>query len=727
MVVVIGMVAISVDYSVLVSQHRNLQAFADEAAIAGAEKLNSLGAGSQTAQDQQAARIQAFIYLRDNLLSSHTQPSVDLPITALNGRPNCGGGSGAATAAMPNNVPATGSSSGAKCQLPDPLGSYVISICTPGNIVPTDLSCDAANLDHNQNTISVRIQETVANSFAGVVGIAHSVALGSAEAQFGDASLPFALYSHGCVTTGNQLEVVGGDVYVDTCTLQPQSSGLAGFCAERSGVQAGNIVFGPLANLPVPAPLVNQSLATCQASFGGLMVGMGNVYQRTQSIPVPSYTEPPGFAAAYAYIQASLATGTPTIGPATHTNTCHNGSVEQDGSTPTNCYSPGVYTDVGVAGTGIANNLNPGVYYITGATSCAASSSPCVSVSFTGNTMNANWPYVADQCWNKVLAPGQYSPPCPSGFLIDPQSVSITDPQCTGSTQTPLVPPTFTVTASSIGGTSLGSPTGAKYFVRVTAVNRGFESLGNELGAVVTSVTGIGSLSVNILPVVGATSYNIYVSAAPHAITATTGNDEMLVGANVSSGTTVIGHPGAGSRYPIFDTSSCSRGFHNIPKSSDRSQNNGVTFVLLNNASLDVSSMNTVLLSPFCASLRSDTLPAPTNLAAVVPPVAAGTACPYADSGAYDNDGAFVIYAPGPGGGAIQASKNGTFLAMSGTVFAPTDSLVVDQNAQLQTICGQGIFRTVQVQSGNHLNPSFYYPCANSVVARPANGVKLIR
>jgi len=709
MVLTIGLVAISVDYAVLVNQHRNIQAYVDEAASAATQKLDPASPGAQTSSRQRQARLQAFVYLRDNLLNAAATPSSALPVTALPAGNACGGGNQEdLSAAMVNDVK--------NCTLPAPLSNYTISICTPGDINRADGSCLAANQDANRNTVSILVRENVSNAFAAVIGSASSIAGAYAEAQYGDAALPFALFSHGCVTTGNQLEVVGGDVYIDTCTLQGQSGGKAAFCAESSGAQSGNIVFGPLANVPAPAPLANQTLAACEAAAGGALLGMGSVYQRAQSVPVPSYTEPPGYTAAAAFIAAN------TPGSALHDQACVNGSVGPNGSPPSDCFSPGVYSDV----SGIANNLNPGVYYVTG--NCAPNASgPCTSVTFTGNTMNANWANVADQCWNKVVAAGQFSPPCPTGFIQDPTSVTITDPQCTGSTQTPLLPPTFTVAAGT--GGHLGSATAAKYFVRVTAVNNGFESLSNEQSAVVTSASGAGALNLNIVPVPGATSYNVYVSSSPDAVSATTGNDEQFAGATASAGATSVFDLGLGSSYPVFDTSSCTRGFHNVPRTAsfDRTQNWGVTFVLLNNASIDTSSKNTVLLSPFCSSLQSDNPPKVVNLAPATPPVPAGTPCRYAETGAYANDGAFVIYAPGPGIGSISSSKLGTYFGASGTILAPTDDLSVTSNGQFAIMCGQGIFRTVGVQSGNHGNPSFYYPCSNTVVARPANGVKLIR
>src|SRR5207244_1111559 len=68
-VAVLGVVALGVDFGVIANEHRSLQAYADDAAIAGAQQLSPLAVvsgGSALTSAQQAARRQAFVVLRDN-------------------------------------------------------------------------------------------------------------------------------------------------------------------------------------------------------------------------------------------------------------------------------------------------------------------------------------------------------------------------------------------------------------------------------------------------------------------------------------------------------------------------------------------------------------------------------------------------------------------------------------------------------------------------------------
>jgi hypothetical protein len=685
----------------------------------------------------QAARQQAFIYLRDNLLRiTSGAPSTLMPVTAPGARDatHCGG-----PASSPFSTDVTA------CVLPSPLSNYTVSICAPGDVSQSDSQCSAPNQDtQHSNTVSVLVSEQVANNFASVLGAATSVAAAYSEAQYtgtGNTQLNLGLFSYGCITTGNELEIVAGDVYVDTCTIQPQSAGSSAFCAESNNLQSGNIVFGPKSNVPTPPPLVNQSLATCTAASGGIIVAMGQVVQRSQPLAPPAFLPPPGFTDFTTKLTA-FKNGTTSLGAAAANNTCRNGTKDSAGAARNNCYSPGVYTTVGVSSTygPIANNLNPGVYYVVGDPAVAPTIPPDGSgsyspgVFFGDNTMNANYNMVADQCWKapNIPALNTFTAPCPDGFIQDPTSTSFTDPQCRGSGQAALATPTFAVAPLAVGGFLDPAGTGSKYFVRVTAVDAFGETASNEVAATVISLTHTGAINVTITPVIGATSYNVYVSPAAHPTTDTAGNDEQNY-ANLATPAGQVLDVGSGSGYPRFDTSSCNTGFLNKPTQADGSTDNGVTFVLdgtasiCTNASCSASggSQPLVLLSPFCASTRYATLPAPTNLPGVSPPVV-GSTCPYMNTGPFLNDGAFQMYSPSTTG-RIEAAGISTRWGMSGTLYAPQGYLDITSNALFQVICGQGIFRLVNIQTGNHLNPSFYNGCANTTLARPLPTLQVVR
>jgi hypothetical protein len=639
--------------------------------------------------------------------------------------------------------------------LPSPLSNYTVTICAPGDVNQTDATCynsppqnpaplTTANADPQTNTVSVLVSEQVANNFASILGATRSVAAAYSESQYtgtGNTQLNLGLFSYGCITTGNNLEIVAGDVYVDKCSIQPQSAGSSAFCAENNTLQSGNIIFGPQANVPTPPPLVNQSLATCTAAAAGTIVAMGQVVQRLQPLTPPSYLAPPGYSD-YLTLRSAYKNGTATVGVAANTNTCVNGTRDSSGAVRHNCFSPGVYTTVGVSGSygSIANNLNPGVYYVVGdpavSPTCPPDGSGCYSPSviFGDNTMNANYNMVADQCWKAPNLPAlnSFTAPCLDGFIQDPTSSSFSDPQCRGSGQVALATPTFALAPLAVGGFLDPAGTGSTYFVRVTAVDALGETASNELGVTVTSLTHTGAINLTITPVVGATSYNVYVSPAAHLTTDTVGNDELNY-SNLATPSGQVLDVGSGSGYPHFDTSSCNSGFLNIPSQADGSTDNGVTFVLDGTASIctnpscsaSAGSQPLVMLSPFCASTRYATLPAPTNVPGVNPPVV-GSTCPYTDTGPFLNDGAFQMYSPSTTG-RVEEAGIATRWAMSGTLYAPSSYLDITSNAVFQVICGQGIFRLVNVQTGNHLNPSFYNGCANTTLARPLPILQIVR
>jgi Flp pilus assembly protein TadG len=111
----------------------------------------------------------------------------------------------------------------------------------------------------------------------------------------------------------------------------------------------------------------------------------------------------------------------------------------------------------------------------------------------------------------------------------------------------------------------------------------------------------------------------------------------------------------------------------------------GVTFWLDKGATIGISKAN-VLISPYM---------------------------PGADNSRNPNDGRFSIYAPIGSAAGMYVSNIQTTLVMTGTVFLPSGSMSVTQNATLG-INGQAIVNSWQVQSGNHNNPEVVFD-ANAV------------
>lgn len=72
------------------------------------------------------------------------------------------------------------------------------------------------------------------------------------------------------------------------------------------------------------------------------------------------------------------------------------------------------------------------------------------------------------------------------------------------------------------------------------------------------------------------------------------------------------------------------------------------------------------------------------------------------------NDGRFAVYAPEGSAAGIYESNVSSVLAMTGTVYMPSGTMSVGQNAILY-ITGQAVVNSWQVQSGNFQNPEVVY------------------
>jgi len=107
----------------------------------------------------------------------------------------------------------------------------------------------------------------------------------------------------------------------------------------------------------------------------------------------------------------------------------------------------------------------------------------------------------------------------------------------------------------------------------------------------------------------------------------------------------------------------------------------GVTFWLDTGATIGVSNGAKVLISPYL---------------------------PVVDTSLNPNDGHFSIYAPAGSGAGIYESNVSTVLVMTGTIYMPSGSMNVSQNAIL-SIAGQAVVQSWNVQSGNFTNPEITY------------------
>lgn len=685
---IIGTVALTVDFGFLANQHRNLQVFADQASTAGAYKLGS----NPGPNDRTAARKAAFLYLRDNLGLGGAIPALSLATVMA----SCGD--------FTSNVGTAGTAS---CQ----LGSttFKVSIWSPAEGIPAGQDLGLTR------TVSVRISEGVTTALAGIFSASQVNAGAFSVAQYGPGQPSFALYSDGCVNiTSNKLESIAGNMYINECSLNPQGNGA--FCtytegpsaSPRLGASSGAAVYGPYANLPTTI-LSSQTVAGCTvpASPAGTEFATGNVIKAPEEESPPAYSPPPNIPA--------------TLLAASATNSCRahigvlgnavqgNGTKDALGNDPHNCYDPGEYTTIGLASP-IANNLNPGVYHILGdnTTGCYTSSSDldCTAVLFGDNTLNANYNDVLHKCWAnpQIPAAGTFSAPCPDGFIDDP-TTGITDPQCApGCPATALTKPTFTLTASALGGFLDPIGTGTTYYVRVTAKNGFGESISNEVSVNVVSPLHTGSITVQLTGAsVGATGYNIY---GPSIAPAT----ELLSGATfnaaVPPSATLTSIPVNTALFPLFDSSACP-GFCNIPLRP--TENYGVTFVLEGKASVCLGELNgdgihcddtnthpLVLLSPYCAS----------GFTAAGSGTSATQLCN--STSASSNDGAFVFYGPTQGTVLLGGQGTGVTMGITGVLDLPRAYLNIDEG-RFHAVPGQVIVHNVDIDSVNLLDPLVYF------------------
>ena len=679
--VIIGTVALAIDFGFLTNQHRNLQAFADEAATAGALKLGSNPGDTERTNARQAA----FIYIRDNLrLAGVTTTS----LSTYSGCPADFSGD-------------LGTKGTASCTLG--TSTYKVSIYSPGETVPGGQDPALAR------TVSVRVSETVTTALAGLFSFS-SVPVGAYSlAQTGPGLSSYALYSDGCVRVfSNKAEVIGGDAYINECTLQANSGAFCTYTTAATGPRlrgsSGIATYGPYATLPAPVvPL--QTVAGCTGAAAGSEAATGNILQAGKEEPPPQYAPPPNIPTSITAATASNSCRSHP-GPGGVGVIAGNGLKNAAGNDPGTCYDPGAYTTIGLASP-IANNLNPGIYHIYGDTSagngCYTSKTEldCTSVLFGGNTFNANYNDVAHTCWSNPNTPtaGLFTSPCPDGFIDNP-TLGVNDPGCfPGCPLVALTPPTFALSASATGGNLDPVGTGTLYYVRVTAYNGFGETTSTELAVNVISPLNTGSINVTITgATAGATGYHVYGPSTLPGLETLSGVS-LVVSAKLT--TPAVG----GALFPLLDTTACP-GFCNQPL-RDQSANHGVTFVLEGKASVcigvlsgghcaDTTDNTMVLLSPYCANGFTKVTQAGVDTWLCNQP------------SAFTSDGTFVFYGPTEGTITLGGIAGGVTLGFSGVMDTPR-AFLNDDEGRLHAIPGQVIVHNVDFDSVNALDPLIYF------------------
>jgi Flp pilus assembly protein TadG len=466
--VLVGIIALAIDYGLLVDHRRNLQAFADAAVEAGAQKLSI----APTPSDRKDARTAAFVYLRDNLqlgnvtTTNATCGTSPVVIDLSTDITNCVLGSGGTP------------------------GSYTISIRTPAQ--PPVVS-----LPEQSWTVSVSVAEAVTTTVAKLLSVSGPLQAGaSATAYFNHRPrFPWAVYTSGCLSTGTHLEIFGGNAGINAVPgggCAPTGT----FCAESSPGGSGSIVFGTAVQDPLNL-LPGSTVAVCTAGAANQVLATGSILHSTIA-PAAGFAVPPQILASSSFPVPQPCFFGSNCASAVNNASCLNG---ENGS---NCFSPGSYGDVGP----VSNNLNPGVYYVNG------------KIWFTGNTINANWQDIYHRCWKLPNAPAAWTfssqgctstdfPANPDGFTFDPTTPS--DPQCTSYPG--LASPTITALPLATGGNldPAGPPTGTTYYVGVTALDAiGETTITEKQVIVIGAAANQGAIQVTVVPEPGATSYQVY-------------------------------------------------------------------------------------------------------------------------------------------------------------------------------------------------------------------------
>ena len=210
----VGVTALMVDLSLQTHNRRTLQNVTDAAALAGAREL-----GAKPAQaDRIAAAKQALQIIHTQLWPG--QWSSTWVANTVDNAADC---------------PAGGVTCDVTVVPPAPYANFSVALHVP----PVASAGSAYN--GKWGYVQVDMSEQVSNNLGGMIGFgtstegAHSIAYHFA----GNQTFGFALYASAIVGTGNDGEMIQGNVYANRY-VQPQSGGQAGFCASGGGY----IIFG---------------------------------------------------------------------------------------------------------------------------------------------------------------------------------------------------------------------------------------------------------------------------------------------------------------------------------------------------------------------------------------------------------------------------------------------------------------------------------------------------
>ena len=241
-VLLLSAAALAVDLSLQTDHHLDLQNATDAAALVGARDLGAHNGGLANQADRNTAAIDALRVVYDHMGWGTT--GTTWATTAVGA--TCGNGVTGSNCHVTATGPGSSSNVSVEVDIP------------PSHARNSSYDEQSTNLGSPWGYIEVDVSQIDRASFGTAVGFkqesegAHSIGYHYAPGQpFG-----FALYSGTLVSSGNNGEVISGNVYAYRDVI-PQSNGQAGFCASTdTGGNLGHIVLGApqYGSFPSPDP-----------------------------------------------------------------------------------------------------------------------------------------------------------------------------------------------------------------------------------------------------------------------------------------------------------------------------------------------------------------------------------------------------------------------------------------------------------------------------------------
>jgi hypothetical protein len=361
--VILGGVALAVDLGLGSHRHRNLQNAADAAALSGARDLGKTSVNAnQTDRDNAVVDALRMVYDHMGWGSAGTtwaNNAVNAQ-TGLNCKAN--------PAAVHCDVTTTG---------PGAFSTMTVTVNVPPLTARNSAYNETSGSGLPWGYVQVDVTERDSSAFGGVIGVSQETTGGHSIAYHFPGGQPFgfSLYSNSVVLSGNQSEIIQGNVY-SYRNIAPQSNGQAGVCADTDSYgNPGHIVLGapqsgafptpdPAAgaayqhNLTPTAADVITKVTSCSSISGGNVgqtANLGSCGSLTVSgVPTLSTTQDPTSLACMA--------NPPVVPPDIQGPSNAGNVVRYDGST----------LAAGQSVLTVAAALTPGLYFITHNPNCVA-------------------------------------------------------------------------------------------------------------------------------------------------------------------------------------------------------------------------------------------------------------------------------------------------------------------------------------------------------------------